>query len=334
MGNADSVGLVCLFSEADANKAGVTRTVRNFLIYAPPFTTDYGGIIALHKLCDVINRVGGQGYVHPYLDLIEVNALNIDQAIQFANGQRDEYDHYVKNGFPIHGRFLTPVRHIFEDLEYGDDWIVVYPEITFGNPLRARNVVRWLLHNPGFHSGRINYGMNEFHIRIGDHFDDFSYPGCKLSENFLTVVDINFELYNSSDVASERSGTAYCLRKGWGKTIEHDLSNSILIDGKEQSEIARIFKSVETFYSYDTHTTYSQLAALCGCDVVVVPDVGVTEDQWTIGEEGRYGLAYGVENLEKARSTAHLVEPYLRGLEDRAREHVVSFMAEANAFFG
>ena len=310
-------------------------TVRNFLIYAPPFTHEYGGIVALHKLCDVINRAGGRAFIHPYLDLIEVNALNIDQALDHCEAQRAFYDDVVAaKKFPVKAEFITPVTHVFNDLEYGDDWIIVYPEITSGNPLRAKNIVRWLLHNPGFHTGRINYGPNELYFRYSNAFDEFRFPGSRTSESFLKIEHWDFGLFNSEGAAASRFGSAYCVRKGWTKPIQHDLTYSILIDGRDLEEIARIFKKVKVFYSYDTRTAFSHLAVLCGCDSVVIPDSGVPESEWASeGEELYSGIAYGIENLDKARMTAPRLKPYLLGAEQRTVQSVVSFMKEADEFF-
>lgn len=310
--------------------------MRKFLIYTYPYTRRHGGIISQYKLCHLINQLGGNAFLHPVnVELAEVNALNIAEAVQFAQNQVFDYANFSVEQFLGDSNFNTPVTHIFNDKEYGDDWIIVYPEITFGNPLRAKNVVRWLLHNPGFHNGRINYGTNELHIRFADLFDEFHHPGCKLSDNFLMIMDYDFDMFNLEGAAEDRSGTAYFVRYRWEKPIQHNLEDSVLIDSNtDQAEIARIFKRVKTFYSYDLLTAYSHLAVLCGCDSVVIPDPGISEIEWTPDENHRLGVAYGLENLEKARGTAHLVKPYLQGIKDRGLADVINFMKEADEFFG
>jgi hypothetical protein len=35
-----------------------------------------------------------------------------------------------------------------------------FKEQVFGNPLNAKNIVRWMLHTPGFHTGKKYYGSN------------------------------------------------------------------------------------------------------------------------------------------------------------------------------
>jgi len=307
--------------------------MRKFLIYASPYTRKWGGVISLHKLCHLINEVGGTAFMHPnYLDVVDANFANIDAVVEYARSQWNFVQTFDERGY-VSPKLNTPVRHILNDGQYGDDWIIVYPEITAGNPLGAKNVVRWLMHNPGFHTGRISYGQNEFHIRFSESYDEFRLPNCYFSGSLLRVMDYDFDIFNMDDAAIKRSGTAYLIKKGAGKPIVHDLADSILIDDLEQEEIARVFKSVTTFISYDTHTAYSQLGILCGCDSVVMPDPGVPKSEcWNGGIP--LGIAYGPEEIELARETAHLVEPQMQAIKDHAVQQVIDFMNEADAFFG
>jgi hypothetical protein len=109
--------------------------------------------------------------------------------------------------------------------------------------------------------------------------------------------------------------------------VIHDTSNSILIDGKSHQQVAAIFKSVKQFVSYDAHTLYSSLAAIAGCESVVVPLEGMTKEQWRPNVEDRYGIAYGFDDIEFARTTRPLaLERQLsldRDSERRAKDFLV-----------
>lgn len=305
--------------------------MKKFLIFAPHYSETNGGAIALHKLCDIINRNNGTAFIHPMFDSFEINLLNFDEISNKVLNEKKLFDStYV---YVVNPKYQTPIRHILNDRSYGDDWIVVYPEITFGNPLGARNIVRWLLHNPGFHTGKIYYGRNEFHIRHNSIFKPFHFPDCKFSDQFLSVADLNFDIFNTNGASEQRTGSAFCIRKGKDKPVQHDLNNSILIDGKSHAEVADIFKRVETFYSYDTATTYSHFAVLCGCDSVVIPDQGVSETEWRPNIRDRYGIAYGHENIEKARLTAHLVKPMFMEIANSSENSVLNFISEVNDYF-
>lgn len=121
-------------------------TKPNFIIYAPAYKDDSGGIIVLHKLCHLLNELGHQAYLWPN---------------QF--GVRPTLWKKIKRSlkkFPYHtnSEYNTPIAN--KSL-FHENSIVVYSEVDYGNPLAAKNVVRWLLHKPGFHTGVINYGKNE-----------------------------------------------------------------------------------------------------------------------------------------------------------------------------
>jgi hypothetical protein len=242
--------------------------------------------------------------------------------------------------FKINPSFNTPVLKKRPKDIGTDGWIVVYPEITFGNPLGAKNVVRWLLHNPGFdpQTGKETkpyfYGKGELYFRIGNWFKDFQHPGSKTSRSFLQVFHFPLHLYNAHDAQKDRTGTAYLIRKGLNKKICHDLSESILIDGLSHEEIAKIFKRVKTFISYDSYTTFSHFAVLCGCESVVIPDDGITEGEWMPNSEDRYGLAYGFESLSKAQETSHLVLERYENFQTSSIASVKNFLTETELFFG
>jgi len=219
-------------------------------------------------------------------------------------------------------------------IENNDAYIVIYPEVVSGNPLRAKNVVRWFLHDPGFHTQKVTYQSGELYFRFGSVTKPFTPPiGSKISEHNLTVLHFPLELYNSKDWSQERLGTAYCIRKGKGKPIVHDLNDSILIDNLSHEEIATIFKKIKQFISYDTKTAYSYFAAVCGCESVVIPDIGVSEDQWIPDINSRVGLAYGYENITKAQDTLNQVEGFLKSEENASYESVRIFLNEIENFF-
>jgi hypothetical protein len=300
----------------------------NFLIFAPSYSPNNGGAIALHKLCHILVEIGHNASIFPMIDNLELNKFNYKQSI------RKLIKNQVKNFFKpfrTSPRFKTPITQKLP--QNFDEYIVIYPEITFGNPLKAKNVVRWLLHNPGFHSDTIFYGKNELYFKYHDGFDHFTYPGSKTSDLILQIEDYPFDIYNEFGSFSTRTGSAYLIRKGYKKTIQHDLSDSIQIDGKSHEEIAKIFKRVKTFISYDTNSAYSYFAVLCGCDSIVIPNHGVTKEEWFPNPKDRYGIAYGYENLEEAKSTKHLLLPYKKSLETITFVRVEECLLEMREFF-
>lgn len=302
---------------------------KKILIVSPSYSENNGGAIALHKLCDILNLLGREAHLFPYIDNYELNKFNYKKIfLKFFSKQLREPLRQFKTNPNFRTSYLKKIPH-----EGLDNWIVIYPEIIFGNPLDAKNVVRWLLHNPGFHSGKIFFGKNEFLIRFGSWFEEFHYPGSTLSKSFLHVVHYPTDIYNLQGVAIQRTGTAYSIRKSKNKKIIHNLSDSILIDGKKHGEIAEIFKRVKTFISYDPHSTFSVLAAMCGCDSVVIPDEGISESEWMPDINRTFGIAYGFENISKAAKTRYLLQQRIDSLNSHILDSTASFLNEVDQFF-
>jgi len=299
-----------------------------YILYAPAYDESSGGGIALHRLCHLINECGGEAYLYPFVPSFELHLHNATQVGAYAKAI---YESTNLANYRIHDTFRTPVLPPKEHFIPGNDCIVIYPEITFGNPLRAKNVVRWLLHNPGHHTGVIYFGPGEIYYRYADHFlGDFAYPGSEMADLILRVQYSPLELYKeqANEPKRERRGTAYCMRKGKGRAMAHDVVDSILVDGKSHKEVSAIFKSVKQFISYDPQTHYSYLAAIAGCESVVVPAEGTTKEQWKPTLEDRYGLAYGFDDLEFARATRHLALERQISLDRDSQQNAKDFMSD------
>ncbi|MOA25640.1 hypothetical protein D3C78_1463790 [compost metagenome] len=130
-----------------------------------------------------------------------------------------------------------------------------------------------------------------------------------------------------------RNGVAYCIRKGKGKLERHPMGQGFVIDGKNHDEVSRILKSVKTLISYDVATAYSWFAVLCGAESIVIPDHGVSKEQWRPDPQSRYGIAYGFDDWREANKTAHLLKGYIESLESNGVESVRSFVHQVNLFF-
>nr|WP_294841044.1 hypothetical protein [uncultured Methylotenera sp.] len=303
-----------------------------FIVFSTSYDENSGGVIILHKLCSIINQLGFECYLYPYFENLQVNKFNLLNVayVLLKSLVRDRLVNYKTNT-----EFQTPIFNgDINDLK-GDNYVVIYPEIVFGNPLNAKNVVRWFLHKPGFHTGNVFYGEGEFYVDYNNFADGFNYSGSVVSKNRLNITHSQLGIYNLQGALpyESRVGSAYCLRKGKHKKIVHDLSDSVLIDDKSHIEIAQIFKRVKCFYSYDTYTNYSQFAALCGADSIIIPDSGVSENEWHPNIENRYGLAYGVENLAFARSTKDKVLNSVLKTQNDELNMVRRFVEDVSVFF-
>lgn len=302
--------------------------MRKFIVFSPSYNSDVGGVVCLHKLVHVLNELGCDAYLYPYFENREINRKNFLKPILGTLKSFFRFNFLYK----LNPTFNAKLYNLSESEAMSDEWIVIYPETVFGNPLNAKNVVRWLLHFPGFHSSKVYYGVKEFYIRFNSVIKEFNFHGSFLSNNFLPLIHYPLELYNQSEKKSERKGVAYCIRKGYGKIVNQNV-NDILIDGKSHAEISQIFRNVEVFISYDPYTAYSRLAAISGCDSIVIPDFGVSKEDWYPDPSDRYGIAYGKENIKEARDTRFNLIEKIHREHQLGFEIVKCFADEANSYF-
>jgi len=303
---------------------------KKILIISPSYQENSGGVVALHKLCFILNQLGYESFLHPYFESYHLDESSLRN---FVLSFLDRRIKYPLRGYKTNAAFETPVLYSTRDINW-DDWIIIYPETVVGNPLGAKYIVRWLLHNPGYHLGGFQYGPGELYFKFSSGISDFHFLGSFTSNLNLKVIHYPLEFYNTKNVSSQRSGTAYCIRKGKSKPIEHNLEDSYLIDNKSHKEVSEIFKKVKTFISYDTLTAYSVFAVLCGCESVVVPDPGVSLEEWYPDPQDRYGISYGFSNLEEAAATQHLVEPRVIKEHEKSTETVSKAFKEVDSYFG
>lgn len=297
-------------------------SLKKYIIYTPLYNDNIGGIIVLYKLCQSLRRLGVDAMIWPMQKprfghgsvFVFLKRLTRYIASRVRNMRRPGPGYFV----PIAG---------YKDLK---DAIVVYPEIVNGNPLLASKIVRWFLHKPGFHTGTVNYGSNELYFFYNEAFNDESINPVKDSK--LSILDLKREIYKITN-SGKRSGTCYMIRKGRDRPLIHDLHDSIKVDGMSHESLARIFNEREFFYCYDLYTLYSVYAAMCGCKSIVVPMDGLSAQQWRPDERDRYGIAYGLDDLDYAAKTRQKMLQFLDELETSSERSVTHFMERCDKFF-
>jgi hypothetical protein len=294
-----------------------------FVVFAPPYDPNVGGYIALHYLCHLLNEVGYKAYLVPFFNSAEISPIDSDSLVAKLLDQRAEIQ---KNNYTVNAAWNTPIyRRPWRGIAKRDDLVVVYPEVVFGNPLRAKNVARWLLHDPGFHNKQVYFVPGEVHFRFLAMHQTVPMPWIEIAKPFLTVSSLPWEHYQPPLEGSPRSGTAYILRKGRDRPLVHDLADSIQVDGMSHAQIGEICRKVKTFISYDPRTTYSYLAALTGVDSVVIPEEEVTAEMWQPDPALRAGVAYGFDDIDRARRTVDVLARRMTQISDNSRASVSRF---------
>ncbi|MFA6189223.1 MAG: hypothetical protein WC680_08095 [Sulfuricurvum sp.] len=294
-----------------------------FIIFTPGYDDHSGGIVVLHQLCDRLNKLGYHALLWPFFKPIFDIQKPFRSIYLFLNYFRKT----LKYGYRIHPKLNTPIA-TYQDLI---DSIVVYPEIVEGNPLKAERVVRWLLHKPGFNNGgKIDFGKNDFFFYYDKAYDDSRFN--QYPENLLHIISQRENVYKVTN-HEKREGTCYLLRKGHKRKIIHDMSNSILIDGMSHEDMAKVFNQVEICISYDTYTMFTVYAAMCGCIPIIMPEEGISKEEWQPVEENRYGIAYGFDDIDWAVQTRPLLLERLKKQENESTHSVEQFAEKCKHYW-
>lgn len=295
-------------------------------IYAPSYDSNNGGTVVLHRLCHILNGINGcESYLvktssrkKSFLRYFRKKFLNFKK--------RDNYKTNINWNTPVWNKYNYPKNSV-----------VVYPEITNGNPLEIKNVVRWLLHQPGFHTQEINYSSGELYFKFNSAINDFHYPGSKLSKYEMKVIYYPIDIYhtnNCDDTLNRDILSCHMIRKGTEKEHVHN-EQSIALDGLEHEEIANIFRRSKKFICYDDYTAYSIFAVLSGCESIVIPDGKTSIDDWYPNIEDRYGIAYGLseEQREWALKTKHKVLEHVINEHNKSQRNVETCLKEIIQYF-
>ncbi len=247
-----------------------------------------GGINVLHTLYDILTRKGYNvvNYIYP----TNMNTIKIDK----------------------------------------DNDISIYPEIIDYNPFGTKKVIRWILAEIGFNKSKDVYkswGKNDlvYYYNKEKKFEDNPEKiGTIYKQLAILVYSDKIKNFNHK----QRKNMCHMFRKSHLHSeinYIHD-SDSFEITNQNQDECIKIFNQYEYFISYDPLTFFSIIAGVCGCVSIVYPIKGMTKTEWlkkTIywdyleknNINNMYGIAWGKEDIEYARSTLHLLPELMNNIK-------------------
>lgn len=183
-----------------------------------------------------------------------------------------------------------------------DDYIVIYPEIIWGNPFKIKNVVRWLLYHHKYYEAENTFDKDDYFISFREIFND-----SKLNpeNNILKIKNFDKLLYRQYNWG-ERKGNCYIIRKGANrKDLPSKFDGPVFNGDMSDEEFVKILNDCKYCYSYDTQTFYCSIAAICGCIPIVMLEPGKEISDYLTPDEKHYGVAYGntPDQIEYAIST-------------------------------
>jgi hypothetical protein len=265
----------------------------NIIIYPHgPYQQGDGGINVLYYLAKQLEETGKNVRIYPKFGIID----------------SPHFNKYYNNDFDI------------------TDCVVIYCEGTVGNPLCARYSVRWMLSELGknvpYHfmntwnqKELVYYFNTENRIESSPELQGTVY---KLLP--LLIIPPIFKNINSERV---KNSCCFTIRKGnhMRKTITliHPQNSFEITKQHSHADLFDLFNKFEIFVSYDPLTFLTVMAVLCGCITIVDPMPNMSKDEWLKTTaaygyllsnkiSGYYGIAYGKEEIEWAKSTIHLAK--------------------------
>lgn len=269
-----------------------------FLIVSP--RQNAGGPIVLHALCKYINELGYDAKIF-YSEVYKYDDSNkLRFWVKWVHRTIKDFFSIFRvkvlkskspklNGYINESVQGCPRKYLpFID----DDTVVIYPEVMYGNPLKAKNVVRWFLYYNRFDDSA--YDNSDLFICYREIFNDWRLNPQGI---VLKTPYFDFDRYKRYNYG-ERKGKCYIIRKGCNRTDLPEKFDGIVIDNLLEEEKVKVFNECEYCISYDTQTAYSQIAALCGCISIVVPEVGKNREDYLNANDNVFGVAFGFSENE------------------------------------
>ena len=273
----------------DLRKIQDFESQKKIIIGAPEFTFGSGGIVCLHYLAQILSKYGYDAYLYPRQNMIN----------------------------PLFNKF-------YNENIVNDNTPVIYPETYEGNILNAKNVIRWILAPVGIVAKKeIVYSWNKQDLvyyynneqKITDNPDKKGSVYKMLSTIFLNPLTKN---KNNSN----RKECCFTIRKHHIHKIMYQIHPNgafELLRRHDQIQCIDIFNNYKYFVCYDPMCFLVVIAAICGCIPIVYPIEGVTKKEWIYNSgvshyckqknlDNLFGIAYGQDDIEWAKSTIHLVE--------------------------
>jgi hypothetical protein len=142
-----------------------------------------------------------------------------------------------------------------------EEAVVIYPEITIGNPLQSKNVVRWILNTPGDCAGVRGFYENKKDTDLIFKYSEyFHIKDESESKGLMTTTFIDSDYFYSS--SSARKGSAFFVKKGGMKNKIHP-DDSIDLSKLENNwkVMGNALRQVEYFYCYDNACFWVVIAA-------------------------------------------------------------------------
>jgi hypothetical protein len=274
----------------------------NFITFSP--TAEYvdyiGGVMVNHSLAHYLAELGENSYIYAN------STKNGYKSTLIPWGTEVEFD-------PQNTILITPAgagEHTFENH---------IPPCLNSIP----NRVRWLVND----QKKLYPTSDKFY----KHIEYFPVLGDQRIDGKFFVLDVDYDIFYDRQL--KRSGGCY-FTKGQSITTKYHDNNDLNLDNiysipsiQRNKYLSDIFNTKEYFICYSHRSFIAGLAALCGCNVIVIPYDGASKEYWMKGMPVmKYGVAYGVEDIQWAIDTKHLVTDHVKDFQKKGIDSVQTFI--------
>lgn len=285
--------------------------MKKFIISTHSFDFGIGGLKVLHKLCDLINQCGREAFIAPCEDF----------------GRRDLSSNSV---FYLYKNYNTPIIDVSKLNK--NEYITIYPESWYGNHTEAKNIVRWIL-GP-YDINRVKTWNNTdlwfWYIPLYQQNKYNPYGINKNLDNILYVAEFHRDIFY--DKKYPKTKTCWALRKAKQPELLSHPNDSIFIPYHQQNT-QEIFNICKQFYCYDTYTFWPIQALMCGCEAIVIPDKKLSTPDFMNGSELNQYIAYGIDDIDRARSLRQQLMPSINNIENKTLNYVKKFIETSENYF-
>ena len=285
--------------------------MKKFVISTHSFDFGIGGLKVLHKLCDLINKCGREAFIAPCENFGRENLSS-------------------RSAFYLYKNYNTPI--INTSLLDPKEYIAIYPESWYGNHTGAKNVVRWIL-GP-YDIDRIKTWNDKdlwfWYLPLYQQKKYNPYNITKNLNNILYVAEFHKDIFYNKNY--ERKNKCWTLRKAKQPDVFSHPSDALFIP-YHQTNTEEIFNLCTEFYCYDTYTFLPIQALMCGCESIVIPDKNLPKSDFMAGAELNQYVAYGLEDLDRARSLRNNMMFHIDTIENNVINHTKNFIDVCEQYF-
>ena len=287
----------------------LTNNIVTIVFYSLILNPNCGGLVVMHNMVKMINNLN-----IPNIRAKIFNPFNLIYKNEFTDQFCDLY-------------------------EINDNYIVVYPEIIYGNPLNCKNVIRWILLELGVEMPKNHYlNWNKSDLV---YFWESKKTGAPYYKQLCYPwFDTQFINFNKN----ERTSTCFMMKKAFlfheNITTLHP-ENSIKIDDYSNTDdilytkkICNIFNECKYFYCYDPNSALIIFSAICGCIPIVYPLKNISKDNYlenrifNCGGKNVDFIAYGNSHteIEYAENNLKNINTYIEYFKDYYSNTINNFI--------